>query len=149
MVIKKFGLRDVDEIPLHTYAEAGRLDRFGIHAGDPDGHSQGNAPGPGRKPRSERNSTSSPILLTRANQQDELKLTTADATAKTQSSIRATRSSSHATLKDGRILDLKTEVDAQRPAVSVLTKSIQLDPKSVAVRPCGSAARKNSRRMAA
>ena len=34
MVIKKFGLHELDEIPLHTYAEAGRLDSFGIHAGD-------------------------------------------------------------------------------------------------------------------
>ena len=31
MLVKKFGLHEVDEIPLHTYAEAGRLDSFGIH----------------------------------------------------------------------------------------------------------------------
>lgn len=37
MVIKKFGLRDADEIPLHTYAEAGCLDSFTVHAGDTDG----------------------------------------------------------------------------------------------------------------
>jgi len=68
-----------------------------------------------------------PDSLTRANQQDELKVTTADATAKTKlhpgDPIVA-----HISLKDGRILDLKSEVDAQRPAVNVLTKSIQLDP---------------------
>jgi hypothetical protein len=34
MLVKKFGLHEVDEVPLHTYAEAGRLDSFGIHAGD-------------------------------------------------------------------------------------------------------------------
>ncbi len=37
MTIRKFGLREADEIHLHTYAEAGRLDGFTIHAGDPDG----------------------------------------------------------------------------------------------------------------
>ena len=126
MQIKKFGLHEVDEIPLHTYAEAARLDTFGIHAGDTDGLLKGTRldqvaslefSGMEFKPDS----------LTRANQQDELKVTTADATAKTKlhpgDPIVA-----HISLKDGRILDLKSEVDAQRPAVNVLTKSIQLDP---------------------
>jgi hypothetical protein len=36
----------------------------------------------------------------------------------------------HVTLKDGRMLDVKTEVSAQRPAVSILTKSVQVDPAS-------------------
>ena len=33
-----------------------------------------------------------------------------------------------ATLKDGRVLDLQSQVEAQRPAVSILTKSIQIEP---------------------
>jgi len=124
--IKKFGLHEADEIPLHTYAEAARLDSFGIHAGDSEGILRGTrldqvaslelngsqfAPGP----------------LTRANQQDELKLATTDATvkAKLQSAESVV---AHVTLKDGRILDLKSEIEAQRPAVSLLTKSVQLDP---------------------
>src|SRR5262249_47929191 len=37
MEIKKFGLHEADQIPLHTYAEAARLDSFGIHAGDAEG----------------------------------------------------------------------------------------------------------------
>jgi hypothetical protein len=126
MQIKKFGLREVDEIPLHTYAEAARLDTFGIHAGDTDGLLKGT-----RLDQVASLEFSGfefkPDALTRANQQDELKVTTADVTAKTKlrpgDSIVA-----HVTLKDGRILDLKSEVDAQRPAVSILTKSIQLEP---------------------
>jgi hypothetical protein len=126
MQIKKFGLHEVDEIPLHTYAEAARLDTFGIHAGDTDGLLKGTRldqvaslefSGIEFKPDS----------LTRANQQDELKVATADATAKTKlhpgDAIVA-----HVSLKDGRILDLNSEVEAQRPAVNVLTKSIQFDP---------------------
>jgi hypothetical protein len=126
MQIKKFGLHEVDEIPLHTYAEAARLDTFGIHAGDTDGLLKGT-----RLDQVASLEFSGmefkPDALTRANQQDELKVTTADATAKTKlhpgDPIVA-----HVSLKDGRILDLKSEVDAQRPAVNVLTKSIQLDP---------------------
>ena len=37
MLVKKFGLREADEISLHTYAEAARLDTFTVHAGDLDG----------------------------------------------------------------------------------------------------------------
>ncbi len=128
MQIKKFGLHEVDEIPLHTYAEAARLDTFGIHAGDTDGLLKGT-----RLDQVASLEFSGiefkPDALTRANQQDELKVTTADVTAKTKlrpgDSIVA-----HVILKDGRILDLKSEVDAQRPAVNILTKSIQLDPSA-------------------
>jgi hypothetical protein len=125
MQVKKFGLHEVDEVPLHTYAEAGRLDSFGIHAGDGDGILKGT-----RLDQVETLDVNglrfTPDNLTRANQQDELRLITADASAKTKlhpgDSIVV-----HATLKDGRVLDLKAEVEAQRPTVSVLTKSIQID----------------------
>jgi hypothetical protein len=129
MVIKKFGLGDTDKIPLHTYAEAARLDSFGIHAGDADGVLKGtrldqvdslDVNGFRFKPGS----------LTRAHQVDELKMAAADAAIRTQfhpgDSVAI-----HATLKDGRLLDLKADVLAQRPAVSVLTKSIQLDQASL------------------
>lgn len=128
MQIRKFGLREVDEIPLHTYAEAARLDSFGIHAGDTDSLLKGTRldqvaslefSGLEFKPDS----------LNRANQQDELKLATTDATAKTKLHV-GDSIVAHVTLKDGRILDLQSEVEAQRPAVNILTKSIQLDPSA-------------------
>jgi hypothetical protein len=125
ILIKKFGLRNADEIPLHTYAEAGRLDSFSIHAGDADGVLKGT-----RLDQVDSLDISGlrfiPQTLTRAHQQDELKLTTPDAAAKTRlhpgDSIVV-----RATLKDGRVLDLKSEVETQRPAVSVLSESVQLD----------------------
>ena len=126
MQIKKFGLHEVDEVPLHTYAEAARLDSFGIHGGDTDALLKGT--------RLDQVASLEfgglafqPDSLTRANQQDELKLTTGDASAKSRlhagDSIVA-----HVTLKDGRLLDLQSQVEAQRPAVTILTRSIQLDP---------------------
>jgi hypothetical protein len=128
MLIKKFGMRDADEIPLHTYAEAGRLDSFSIHAGDADGVLKGT-----RLDQVDSLEVDGlrfiPQTLTRAHQQDELKLTTTDAAAKMKlhpgDSIVV-----RATLKDGRVLDLKSDVEAQRPAVSVLSESVQLDQTS-------------------
>jgi hypothetical protein len=128
--IRKFGLREPDEVPLHTYAEAGRLNSFAMHAGDSECILKGtrldqvdslDVNGIVFKPQS----------LARANQQDELKLTTADAAAGEKlhpgDSITV-----HATLKDGRVLDLQSKVDARRPAVSILSKSVQVDPAAPA-----------------
>ena len=132
MLVKKFGLPEIDEIPLHTYAEAGRLDSFGIHAGDADGILKGT--------RLDQVASLdvngirfTPDSLDRANQQDELNLTASDPAAKTKLHS-GDALLVHATLKDGRILDLKSEVEAQRPSVTVLTKSIQLDQTAPAVR---------------
>jgi hypothetical protein len=128
MLIRKFGLREADEIPLHTYAEAGRLDSFSIHAGDADGVLKGTRLD--HVDSLEVNGLRfTPGTVTRAHQQDELKLTTQDAAVKEKlhpgDSIVV-----RATLKDGRVLDLKSEVEAPRPAVSVLSRSVQLDQTS-------------------
>jgi hypothetical protein len=126
--LKKFGLREIDEVPLHTYAEAGRLDTFSIHAGDADGLLKGT-----RLDQVESLDVNgirfTPGVLTRANQQDELKLTTADADAKTKLHP-GDSLTIHATLKDARVLDLKSEVEVQRPAVTLLSKSIQVEQSS-------------------
>ena len=129
MQIKKFGLRDADEIPLHTYAEAARLDSFGIHAGDLDGLLKGT--------RLDQVATVDfggiqfkPDSLTRANQQDELRLTAKKDDAAKAKLHGGDSFVAHVTLKDGRVLDLRSEVDAQRPAVTILTRSIQLDQSS-------------------
>jgi len=125
MMVKKFGLPESDEIHLHTYAEAGRLDGFTIHAGDPEGVLKGTrldqvfeieAGALYFKPRT----------LSRANQQDELTLVSEDPAASAllqpEESILL-----QVTLKDGRILDLKSTVAARRPSVSVISKSVQYD----------------------
>jgi hypothetical protein len=126
--IKKFGLREIDEVPLHTYAEAGRLDSFSIHAGDADALLKGT-----RLDQVESLEVNgirfTPGSLTRANQQDELKLTTADADAKTKLHP-GDSLTIHATLKDARVLDLKSEAEPQRPAVTLLSKSIQAEQSS-------------------
>lgn len=128
MLIRKFGLNDLDEIPLHTYAEAGRLDSFSIHAGDADGLLKGTRLD--HVDSLELNGLRFlPGALARAHQQDELKLSTQDASVKTKlhpaDSILV-----RVTLKDGRVLDLKSEVEAPRPSVTLLNQSVQLDQTS-------------------
>ncbi len=136
MLIKKFGLHEADEVPLHTYAEAGRLDSFYIHAGDADGVLKGT-----RLDQVENLDVNGirfkPDTLTRANQQDELKLSASDAAVRTKLHP-GDSMTVHANLKDGRVLDLQSQVEAQRPAVTVLTKSIQLDPAAPAAVRLGS-----------
>jgi hypothetical protein len=128
MLIHKFGVREPDEIPLHTYAEAARLDSFGVHEGDADGILKGTRLDEVKA--LELNGVAfDPASLTRANQQDELKLAMHDPASVSKfhagDALRAV-----ITLKDGRVLDLKTQVEALRPRVTILTKSILLDESS-------------------
>ncbi len=125
MLIKKFGLHDPEEIPFHTYAEAGRLDSFGIHAGDVDGVLKGTRLD--QVSSVEVNGLQfTPDALTRANQQDELKLTAH--VAGSQNKLHpGDPIIAHVALKDGRILDVKSEVRDYRPKVTFLTKSVQPD----------------------
>lgn len=125
LVIHKLGSRQPDEIPLHTYFEAGRLDAFNIHAGDADGLLKGT-----RLDQVTSLEVSGLHFalggLTRENQQDELKLNCHDAGVSSRfqpgESIIV-----HVALKDGRSLDLQTAVEPPRPRVTVLSKSVQLD----------------------
>ena len=125
MLIGKFGMHEADEIPLHTYAEAGRLDSFSIHASDANGLLKGTRLD--QVESLEANGVRfAPETLARANQHDELRLTARDATAAAK--LRSGDAIAvRVTLKDARVLDLKAEVESPRPAVSVLTKSVQVD----------------------
>jgi hypothetical protein len=125
MTVKRFGVHEADEIRLHTYAEAGRLDGFMIHAGDSDGVLKGT-----RLDQVIELEAGvlhfKPETLSRANQQDELALVSEDpaASALLQPDEAILL---HITLKDGRILDLKATVAPRRPSVSVMSKSVQYD----------------------
>ncbi len=125
LLLKKFGLREPDELSLYTYAEAARLDAFSIHAGDADGLLKGTRLDE-VKALELNGITFTPANLSRANQQDELKLTTKEpvVSTKLQAGVPIT---AQVMLKDGRTLDLNTTVEAPRPKLSLLSKSVQLD----------------------
>jgi hypothetical protein len=125
MYINKFGLHEPDEISLHTFAEAGRLDSLTIYAGDSDAVLKGT--------RLDQVASMElaginfqPGALSRANQHDELKLTTQDATVKTKLEVGQSLTA-QVTLKDTRTLDLKIMVAAPRPKVTLLSKSVQME----------------------
>ena len=129
MSIEKFGLPEPDAIPLHTYAEAGRLDFFNIHAGDAEGTLRGT--------RLDQVTGLElgelrflPHGLTRANQQDELRLAFEKSPApKIQP---AAALSASVTLKDGRTLPVKAAIDAPRPKVQLMSKVVQPNTSAAA-----------------
>jgi len=129
MTVKKFGLNEADEIRLHSYAEAGRLDGFSIHAGDSTGVLKGT-----RLDQVMELEAGAvyfkPQAFSRVNQEDELTLASEDpaASAMLQPDEAIPL---RVTLKDGRVLDLKSTVEPRRPSVTVISKSVQYDEKAL------------------
>ena len=125
LLVKKFGLAEPDEITLHTYAEAGRLDSFSINAGDLDGLLKGTRLDQVAQAQVD-GIVFTPDGLARANQHDELKLATKDASASTKL-VDGAAIAVHISLKDGRTMELNAAVEPSRPRVTLLTKSVQMD----------------------
>ena len=123
MKVKKFGLSRSDEISLHAYAEAARLDTLIVHAGDVDGILRGTRLD--QVSKLELNKvTFVPENLARDNQQDELKIVTHDTVA--AAALKAGDSvAAHVALKDGRTLDLTTAIAGPRPQLKLLSKNVQ------------------------
>ena len=132
MLIQQHGEAKPDEVAARTYAEAGHLEGFTLHVGDRSGTLKGNR-------LDEVTGLDlgkihfAPAGLTRTGQQDELQLVSSDSTAATalkpEESLVA-----HVLLKDGRTLDLATTVQAPRPKVALLSKSVQLGSTPSAIR---------------
>ena len=137
LMVKKFGLRDSDEILLHTYYEAGRLDSFSINAGDVEGVLRGTRLDQVAK-IDVNGILFEPGNVFRANQHDELKLSTSDSSgaAKLQTGAAIVV---RASLKDGRTLELNSTVAPPRPKLSLLSKSVQLDDNETQAFKLGSA----------
>ena len=125
MLVKKFGLREADEVSLHTYAEAARLDTFTLHTGDLNGLLRGTRLDEVSKLEVS-GVTFVPETLSRDNQHDELKLVTHDSAgvAKLKAGDAA---AAHVALKDGRTLDLSTAIAGPRPQLNLLSKNVQVD----------------------
>jgi hypothetical protein len=123
MQVKKFGLNPPDEVSLHAYAEAARLDTLIVHAGDLSGILRGTRLDEVSKLELNK-VTFVPQNLVRDNQQDELKLVTHD-TAAAAALKPGDSVSAHVFLKDGRTLDLNTPIAGPRPQLKLLSKNVQ------------------------
>lgn len=123
IALKQFGLAKTDEVALHTYSEAANLEILKVNSGDSRGVLRGT-----RLDEVEsmelKGVRFNPGKLSRANGKDELQLTAADAstTAVWPANEKVT---AHVTLKDSRVLDLPATLDAPRPKVTLVSKSVQ------------------------
>ena len=130
--VKQYGLKEPDELPLLAYAEAAHLDRFAFNAGDREALLVGTRLDE-VKGLNVDGVEFTPGTLTREGQKDELPLQTSGTvpagTLRPGQDITA-----HVTLKDGRVLDLPAQVEAPRPQVTLIGKSVEPGPAPSAIR---------------
>jgi hypothetical protein len=121
--LQQFGLVKPDELPLQAYSEAAHLDGFTINAGDQQGILKGTRLD--EVDHFELNGIHFlPAKLTRTSEKDELHLA---ATQPDSAALRPDQSVvAKVALKDGRVLELPTRVEAPRPKVTLVSKSIRL-----------------------
>jgi hypothetical protein len=132
LTIKQFGLNAPDELPLLSYSEAAHLDHFTINAGDKQGVLNGTRLD--QVASFELNGVHFvPAKLSRVQQRDELGLAIANA-APAVNLQPEEKVVAHVALKDGRVLDLQTTVEAPRPKVTLVSKSVQAGPVPSAIR---------------
>ena len=123
LLVKQVGLEKPDQVPLHTYSEAGRLDSFKIYAGDHQGLLKGT-----RLDEVATMSVNDVVFspagaLTHTNSEDSLMLTAPESASFHQDEKIAAK----VTLKDGRVLNVDATVQSPRPSVKLLNKSVHLD----------------------
>jgi hypothetical protein len=121
LVVEQAGLEKPQEVQLHTFASAGHLESFTLHAGDHQGVLKGSRLDEvagitlnGVK--------FEPGQLSRADGDDELVLNTKDQAADNLAAGQQTHAS--VTLHDGRSFDVPATVKASRPRVTLLSKNI-------------------------
>ena len=131
MLVKQYGAGKADEVELHSYSEAARLDKFVINAGD----SQATLTGArlDEVAGAELDSVHfAPAGFSRLDNKDELRLSTE---AKDISTLHAgDKVTAKVTLKDGRTLSVDTVVDRPRPRMTLLNQTIQPGPTPTAIR---------------
>ena len=132
LAIKQFGLSAPDVLPLLSYSEAAHLDHFTINAGDKQGVLDGTRLD--EVASFELNGVHFvPAKLSRVKEKDELGLaipaSAAAANLQPDEKVEA-----HVALKDGRVLNLQTTVEAPRPKVTLVSKSVQATPTPSAIR---------------
>ena len=132
LTVKQFGIAKPDELKLHTYSEAAKLDDFAISAGDKQGVLEGTR-------LDEVNGFElngihfAPAKLARVDRKDVLYLAAPDAASTTKFQTDENLVAKVA-LKDGRVLDLQTKVQPPRPRITLVSKSIQTGPGPSAIR---------------
>jgi hypothetical protein len=131
LLVKEWGLPTTDEVALNSYAEAGRLDKLVVYAGDPEASLFGTRLDEVSKAEIAGVSFH-PGTLSRHGEQDELKLVAANAGAVQGFSV-GQAGKAKFTLKDGRSLDLPMTVAPPRPRVTILSRDVQIPATDASV----------------
>jgi hypothetical protein len=128
--VKQVGLEKPDQVPLHTYSEAGRLDGFKLYAGDHQGVLKGTRLDEVAT-MTVNNIVFSPAApLTHTNSEDSLLFAAPESASSTFHPD--DKAAVKVTLKDGRELDLDATVQSPRPSLKLMNKSVHVDgPASV------------------
>ncbi|HWY23455.1 MAG TPA: hypothetical protein VNX47_00965 [Nevskia sp.] len=122
LLVRQYGTDEAQPIPFQAFSDAGRFDGFTLHQGDTLGVLKGGGLGEVAS-LSFGGLSFQPGEVSNKRGHDELPMTAQDATAAAalpqQASIPA-----KVTLKDGRTLRVSATVDAARPRVSLIGKSV-------------------------
>lgn len=122
LLVKQAGLAKPQDVPVHAFAEAGHLESFTLHAGDHQGMLAGtrlnevaslSMDGITFRPEALTPSDAKSIPLDASNAKAASALKDGDTFTAT------------ATLRDGRTEHVSAIVDAARPSVTLITKSVQ------------------------
>jgi hypothetical protein len=123
LLVRQYGDTQPDPIQLRTFADAGRIDGFSIHAGDIVGILKGNRLDEVAS-LTFKNSVFVPGELTSTHGVDELPMVAQDPPS--VSALKPERGiAAKATLKDGRVVSVASSVDGPRPAVTLLGMNVQ------------------------
>ncbi len=123
LLVKEYGSKEANAVPLQAFAPAGHLDSFTLHAGELAGVLKGSRLGDVKELTLD-GITFKPGTATATGGGDELSLTTTD--AKAAGKLTAGGSvEAKVTLKDGRVLSLETTIEPPRPKVTLIGKSIE------------------------
>jgi phage tail protein X len=129
MLVSQYGAKPAQPVALRIFAEAGRLDRFTIHSGDTQGLLKGT-----RLDKVASLSISGielvPGELSTRQGIDELPLLVKDP-ASIPSLKQNETAAAQVTLRDGRVLSVPAAVEAPRPRVTLLNKSVQPSRSSI------------------
>jgi hypothetical protein len=128
VLVTQYGASQPQSVQLHAFSEATHLEHFAIHAGDSQGILTGSRLGEVASLTME-GIEFVPETLAANQSSNGLRMVARDAKAavslKQEDAAKAS-----VTLQDGRVIDLSASVDAPRPSVRLIDKSVQLSPSS-------------------
>ena len=128
LLVTQYGASQPQSVQLHAFSEATHLEHFAIHAGDSQGILTGSRLGEVASLTME-GIEFVPETVAASQSSNGLRMVARDAKAavslKQEDAAKAS-----VTLQDGRVIDLSASVDAPRPSVRLIDKSVQLSPSS-------------------